>query len=362
MDELNFSFLKEININQAEFKDYDAKIASISRAAQNEKIDFSKFDVAIVGINNTTDVVRKELYDLYKPHNINIIDIGDIILYENEEQNIENLQNLVAFLTSKELKIIFIGQKEYLNIAFYKFYENKKNIFEAINIDARIDLDFSENTNSDNFLNYLKNNNQIYSNYYLLGYQKYLVNQQLATITEKLRIKTFRLGQVTNEMTEFEPFFRNSQIVSVDLSAIRAADVLVSEKSSPNGFSADDACRLAYFAGLGEKINIFAVFEVGNNLSNNCLSEKLTAQIIWHFLDAYALKKMIKQKSNNKFLTYYLNLKHEKEIKLKFKKCVNTNRWWFVVTNKSETLIPCTQKDYEHAKLNILTQRVKEQI
>ena len=348
---------------EANFEDYKDRLASITKFHDDINIEFSNFEVALLGIEddqNTSDTIREYFYELYKPENLKIIDLGNISLEQNFETDYQKINNIFKKLIKNNIKLMFLGNKKETNHFFYKYFQKNLHKFNTVHVDSKIDYQLSNN--SDKFLNYFDRRNNIFENFYFLGYQKYLTNPKIKEKITELGFSTYRLSEIKKNIIEFEPYIRISDIVSIDISSVKAADAPACKTSSPNGFSANEICHIAYFAGLSDKIKTINLTGINLKYDLNNTTAKLTAQIFWHFLDALSTKKNIEYNKQNDFAVYFIKLPNELNKKdLKFLHCKNTKRWWVELNIKnSKKQFACSYNDYESAKTQKLTPRIKE--
>lgn len=338
----------------------------VSFFEKNNNEDLSIYDIAILGINsskdnkNTTNI-RDEFYKLYLPENIDIIDLGNIV--ENEDNNIyQQIQIIYDKTIFYNLKLIVLGEYEKYNIGFFKNHSKKAEKFNLITIGSEIDF-YEENNNvfDENFLNYFILNKDLLDEYYHLGYQNFLVDEKTINYFEKNNYNAFRLSEIKADFIDFEPFFRNSEIVSLDLGAIKYSDCPASKKPQPAGFDSTEICKISYFGGLSKSIKIFGIYEYSAENDINNISAKLIAQIMWYYLDAYVEMKtntIVDQKDFSVFHIHFEN--RQKDIKLKFIHHEKVDLWWLSVNNGGyDKLIPCSFKDYTSAKNNLLSKRIE---
>ena len=148
---------------------------------------------------------------------------------------------------------------------------------------------------------------------------------------------------------------RNADIFTFDISAIRQSDAPGNAYASPNGFFGDEACQVARYAGMSDKLSSAGFYEV-NPSRDNGQTAHLTAQMIWYFIDGYYNRKKDMPVSNKSgFIKYNVALK-QGEQELVFYKSKKSERWWMDVPYPSEKaryhrhhLVPCSYKDYETA-------------
>ena len=58
-----------------------------------------------------------------------------------------------------------------------------------------------------------------------IGFQSYYIHPKMLETLDKLRFDCFRVGHVKETIEEMEPVLRNSQMLSVDISAIASGYV-----------------------------------------------------------------------------------------------------------------------------------------
>ena len=168
---------------------------------------------------------------------------------------------------------------------------------------------------------------------------------------KKLYFDTIRLGFARSEMSEVEPFLRDSDMVSLDINAIKQADAPGHATPSVNGFYGEEACQLAKYAGLSDRLSCFCVFEINPNFDVNNQTVELAAQIIWHFVQGFYLRQKDFPVSDlKKYIKFIVNFE-KSEQKLIFYKSPKTERWWIEIPyeekNKEKKLIiPCSYQDY----------------
>src|SRR5690606_7607156 len=106
-------------------------------------------------------------------------------------------------------------------------------------------------------------------------------------LMEKLFFDAYRLGAVTGDITLAEPVFRDADVVSVDMTAVRAADLGNAPDTYPNGFDGREICAIARYAGISDKVSVFGIYENRNTRMN----AQLAAQVLWYFMEGYNFRK-----------------------------------------------------------------------
>lgn len=223
-------------------------------------------------------------------------------------------------------------------------------MINLVSIDSRFDFGIDDELiSSHSYMSRIitdKPNNLF--NFSNLGYQSYFNAQEETDLMERLFFDAHRLGQVANDLSISEPVLRNAHMVSMDVRAIRSADISPAAQFSPNGFTGREICAIARYAGLSDDLRVFGIYEMDNHLQ----SQQLVAQIIWYFMEGVNYRIPEIPQSNTKDFTKYMVPCESEE--LVFYKSLLTERWWIAVPSifSSHTkpltpaLLPCTEQDY----------------
>jgi len=336
---------------------------------QNGIPDLDDVDIAIIGVlENRNDInyigeefqlneIRKSFYALFPGSwNTKIADLGDINRGEAVEDTYFALKTTVSILIQKKVIPIVLGGSQDLTYAIYRAYDNLMPMVNIVNVDSRFDLGDSTKA--------IKNNSfvgkiildQPYNlfNYAALGYQTYFNSQEEIDLMERLYFEAYRLGEISNDITLAEPVMRDANVVSLDLGAVKASEVSLKQRLSPNGLDGKEICAIARYAGISNKVSTFGIFEYKPSYDDEVTS-MLIAQMLWYFIEGVNCRvkddDFLDDNNHQKFTT----LADAEE--LVFYKSTQTGRWWIEipflanVNNKlkKHTLLPCTHKDYLEA-------------
>jgi hypothetical protein len=185
-------------------------------------------------------------------------------------------------------------------------------------------------------------------NYSNIGFQTYYNSQEEIDLIEKLFFDAYRLGDVSNNIAISEPVFRDADIVSLDLTAVKSSASGNMVTFTPNGFNGKEICSLSRYAGISDKVSLFGIF----NHNNTRQEAVLIAQIVWYFIEGYHYRSNeYPYSSKESYLKYIIPLEDEELI---FYKSNKTDRWWIEIpfisdTNnklKRNTLLPCSYEEY----------------
>lgn len=330
------------------------------------------FDIAIIGVgedrysfNNfgcgqAPNQVRKYLYQLSQfKSSTKIIDLGNLKIGSTIADTYFALSTIIEHLVKENIIPIIIGGGQDLTYANFLAYKNLEQTVNLVTIDSRFDFGDADNQlNSSNFLSkiILHQPNFLF-NYSNIGYQSYFVNKEEVDLMNKLFFDSYRLGQVQQNIEEVEPIIRNADLLSFDVSALRQSEAPANHNSSPNGFYGEQACQIARYAGLSDKLTSIGFYELNPDLDNNGLTAHSVAQMIWYFIDGFNhRKKDFPMGSRKNYFKYIVNIQ-EGEKEIIFFKSDKSERWWMDVPYPSHQkikherhlLIPCSYKDYKIA-------------
>ena len=337
-------------------------------------LDDNQFDVALIGvledrnsINNkgtakAPDLFRRKFYELNEGnYATRIVDLGNIKAGHQVSDTYVALKLVVAELIRKNIVPVIIGGGQDLTYPQFMAYEELEQKVDLLVIDSHFDLDENSDdtieTNSASYLNkiFLHQPNFLF-NFSNIGYQTFFVNQESLKVMDKFYFDVHRLGDFTNSVSTAEPIIRNANMISFDISAIRSSDAPGNGNASPNGFYGEDACQIARYAGMNDKLSSIGFYEYNPDHDPKGQTAMLLSQIIWYFIDGfYNRKKEFPLLPKSRYITYRTSLKdgsHE----LVFIKSKKSDRWWMQVPyptgssrNARHHLVPCRYEDYQLA-------------
>ena len=361
-------FLTPITVHELnDDKGYtDGQLAKHIAIYENELPDLHEADIVFVGVNETrgsgsfdntisaADAIRKQLYQLHYWHtNVALADIGNIKTGATLHDSYAAVKTVLAELLRMNKTVIILGGSHDITLAQYFAYKELQQIVEATCIDATINLKGENPLRSENFLlEMLTGEPNLVKHYNHIGFQSYFVHPRMLETMDKLRFDCYRVGTARENLEEMEPVIRNTHLLSFDISAIKYSDSPASTES-PNGFTGEEACILARFAGLSDKVNSFGIYGYLPQQDLHELSAKQISQMLWYFIDG---KNRSKQEASiedrDYFNEYHTSFNEVESVFLQSKK---TGRWWMQLPNKK--LIPCSYNDYVQASRNEIPER-----
>ncbi len=302
-----------------------------------------------IGASKATIAIRSCLYALNKTsQSLNIIDLGDCKKEEQIAQSYENLRICIKELSKYNKPILIFGGTQ--EVVRYIVAECNGDIaFPSISIvDAQIDATIgSKDFSNKNYLPYIQ---QEFPQTRLchIASQEYLSNRDSINWWKTNNYGFLRLGDCNADIKQSEPLLRDSQLISIDMNAIRYSDNPAGR--NVNGLYAEGACQIAWNSGYSPRMNTFFLSEYNPTKDIDNISAQLSAQILWHVLDGISQRK---HESGDFFDGSYerKNLKHSSfPSDICFYRSKNSQTLWVEVpigTSNKKRIIPCSEKDFE---------------
>ena len=324
--------------------------------------EVSKVTIGIIGVlenrgnsngNQEIDLlaIRKELYRLYPGNwDASIADFGNILAGNSIEDTYFALKKVASSLIKNNIIPVVIGGSQDLTYSLYRAYDDLEQMVNLVAVDSQ--FDFGKESDVVSASSYLtkiviEEPNNLF-NYCNIGYQTYYNSQEEIDLVEKLFFDAYRLGEVSNTIAIAEPVFRDADVVSIDMNAVKSSDSGNFTPFVPNGFNGKEICALSRYAGISDKVTSFGIF----NHNDTEQESVLMAQIIWYFIEGYHYRSNeYPFGSRENYLKYIVPSEDEELI---FYKSDKTDRWWieipFIINGnnklKRNTLLPCSHEEY----------------
>ena len=276
--------------------------------------------------------IRKSFYSLFPGSwNTTIADLGDINRGESVEDTYFALKTTLAVLIEKKIIPIIIGGTQDLTYANYRAYDALMPMVNIVNIDCKFDLgDSSRPIKNNSFVGKIILD-QPYNlfNYATIGFQTYFNSQEEIDLMDKLYFESYRLGQISKNITLVEPVLRDANIVSLDLNSVKSAEVSLNQKYSPNGFDGKEICAISRYAGISNKVSSFGIYEYKASKDDE-ITSMLIAQIVWYFIEGVQYRFGEYPIYTKDFSKYSVTLSDQIMV---FYKSEKSQRWWMELTN-----------------------------
>ncbi|HQQ13160.1 MAG TPA: formimidoylglutamase, partial [Bacteroidales bacterium] len=179
------------------------------------------------GCSTAPNHVRAALYQLFHHWpSLEVADLGNIRAGHSVDDTYFALNQLVAELIRRKIIPVVIGGSQDLTFAMYQAYENIGQLVNIVSVDPLFDLgqDEEELTAQSYLSRIILHQPNYLFNYTNLGYQTYYVDHLAVDLMKNLLFDVYRLGLIKAKMEDAEPVVRNADILSFDISAVRAAD------------------------------------------------------------------------------------------------------------------------------------------
>ncbi len=338
---------------------------SISIRTSDLEIEIPPESIVIVGVPEDRNAVnnpgtglhltslRKELYKFYSGNwHVPVFDLGDIRTGAGVEDTGSIVRRITHHCISNKIIPIFIGGSHAITYDLYRSYDDTGIPVNLSLIDPLFDLgkDPAE-FHSRSFLHriILEEPHNL-ANLTHLGYQTFANSQNEIELMKKLMFDIYRLGEIKHHIELSEAVLRESHIVSLDLGAVRRSDAPGNNNGMVSGFTGDEICSIARYAGLTHHVQVFGIFEYNERYDRDNITAGLAAQIIWYFIEGinYRIEEYPAYHPEE-FKKYMVPVDDNTLI---FIKSNRTGRWWINILTEEDnnikkySLVPCTYRDY----------------
>ena len=333
-------------------------------------------DLAIIGVKEERgtvdnkgcadgiDYIRKALYPLFDHWpQLHIIDLGDVRIGKDINDTYYAVNQVLTELMKYKIVPIIIGAGQDLTYTMYQVYEPTGKLINIAAVDPMFDIgNDKEALNSHSYLSHiiLHQPNFLF-NFTNIGYQSYYVDIENIELMKQLLFDAYRLGNIKQNIELTEPLIRNANLLSFDVSAIRAADAPGVKNASPNGFNGEEACRMTRYAGLSYKLSSIGFFEYNPHYDINSRTSNLIAEMIWYFIEGFANRQDdIPTMESTDFRRYNVQIGDNQDVVFLCHKI--SGKWWMDMSflQKADQryerhhFIPCSKEDYDQAMRNEL--------
>ena len=352
-------------------------IGSICEIYNTNFPDWESSDIVLISVDENLGLnelpslesnhikIRQQLYDyhLAKGNKLKMADLGIIKRGASTSDTYAALEDITAEIQKKGKLLLILGGTQDLTYANYLGYKKLEQTINVTCIDQKIDLEMGSEApiSSNNFINHLLTFQPSFLfNFSILGCQQYYISEEQLNLFDELYFDYLRLGELNNNIKLAEPYLRNSDIISIDMSSIRRAEFSGTNENGPNGFFANEICQIAKYAGISDKLSSFGAYNFSKILDTH--EVELTAQIFYFIIDGFCHRKKdypIGTKKNHvKYAVFHEELNHN----LVFHKSPTSQRWWLEVPYpplkdfkfERHNLVPCNYEDYLTAQKGMI--------
>lgn len=336
-----------------------------------EKITPEKAELIIFGVGEdrhsnepgsaqAPDMIRQHLYSLNRiSPRFKVIDLGNMKLGRSVTDTYFALKDVCEILQGMGKTAIMLGGSQDLTLGMTKSFEHTP--FRLISVDPKLDYQKGgKAVNSESYLNLIFEKQRKQLSYTLIGYQSYFMDALESDIFSQKNYEKLRLGQIRYDMASVEPMMRHADIFSFDMNAVRVMDAPGQYFGSPNGLYSEEACQLARYAGMADRISLAGFFNVLPSRDQHSITVGLMAQIVWHFIEGFFYRQPEWPGKHPGQFNQFLVDMDGIELPLTFFQSRKTGRWWMEIKDTEEAvqvIVPCTEEDYQTASRNEIPDR-----
>lgn len=321
-------------------------------------LNLRKAKIVLIGAGNplAANQIRSYLFGLSALMAKGLVaDLGNFREGKTPADTRAGLADVITELGKAGKIVVLLGTGMHLMPVVGKAYNRLEVPFNLTVVDSRIDLMSPENSDKSLYLNEMVTDPEgRLFDFCHLGHQAYL-NDPLATDRlSELLFDHFRLGILRDDLREAEPVMRNSDIAFFSLSSVRQPEAPGTTFPSANGFTGEEACQLARYAGLSDRLTLLALTDYEPARDTSGQTAGLAAQLIWFFLQGVSQRKAEYPFTDIKdYQKYTVNLAQSGH-ELVFFKSPLSNRWWMQVPYpdpkyQRSVIIACSLRDYQTA-------------
>ncbi len=336
--------------------------------------DWSQADIVILGVKeegkkqSMAQAVRPFLYSLSLPHeNLALADLGDLKLKDSPEATYDVLAYVLEQLKAAGKTVMLLSDSPEASYAQYLSFASQENWINYVHIGHQFHLHEPDTAPPHKTFNrqiFLHEPNCLFS-YTNLGFQRYFVGEEEIEGLRDLHFNYRRYGELADKLALAEPYLREAQMLSFEMSAIRQTACPAALMPSPGGFSALEACQLARYAGNSPQLHSSCFNGLSLDRDLNGQSVHLLATMMWYFMEGfYHRPKNIQPTDLKQLRRYNVQLRAAIE-QINFYYDAANQHWWMEVslpneigkTHPKSRLIACSEDDYQTARHDEIPER-----
>lgn len=337
--------------------------------------NWQEADIAIIGVaedrgkaqpvefGKPADAIRRKLYNLKKgTGRYRIADLGNMRPGITLEETRFRIREVVETLISQNTLPVILGASHDLDYGQFMAYETWGRGINMVMVDSDIDMDEDRESpeNRWHLHKILMHDPNYMFSFSQIGYQSYLIDQEMINTLEKVNFEMFRIGEIHKNIQQIEPVLRYADLLSFDLAAIRFQDCPGYSPPNPFGLSGEQACQICWYAGINDQLSSFGLYEYDPENDNYGLGASVAATMVWYFIEGYYNRKQETDFTSRKFTKYAVAF-HDNPHKIQFYKSNVSDKWWMEVESleeeKDSHIVPCSYDDYLTATSGEIPQR-----
>jgi len=327
--------------------------------------DLEGIDIALIGIieergnpanegaHSGADAIRRALYGLRASHvKYKIADLGNLRPGDTLEDSYLRIKEVVRTLLEQEILPVLIGGTHDQSLAVIRAYEEFGKKINFLNVDSRSDTEPSTQLGMahHHISRILTRHKEILNRYIHLGYQTYLVDENILAAIDQHHYFKMRLGEMRDDFKAVEPIVRSADYISFDISAIRMSEAPANAQAFPYGLSGEEACQIAWYAGCSSKFSVISLCELNPGLDYRDITAQTLGTMVWYLIEGFYHRQDDLKFSPSESVRYEVMVEGFVENELIFYKGIKSGKWWMQVsgdpTKENTEIVPCREEDY----------------
>ena len=313
--------------------------------------DLTSGAVALIGLAaREADRVRHHLYRMARPGpELDLVDLGNARRPDGVFNATVMRELLLAGVTP-----LFIGREADGCLAQYLGYHQAEFLTNLVVVDDRLRFQARDVATERGYLDRIFDLTPVrLFHLAAIGYQTHYNDPAALEYLHQHHFEFVRLGACKYDIDECEPIVRDADAVCLQLSALKLADAPAQEPPGASGFSSEEACQLARFTGMADKVTSFGVYGYLGERDASGHTAETVAQLAWYFVEGYANRKHDFPVTTDGLTEYVVQL-DGRAPQITFWKSERSGRWWMEMPYELDggprhKYIPCTYGDYLRA-------------
>lgn len=308
------------------------------------------------GAHSGADFIRRALYGLRASHvKYQVVDLGNLRPGQTLEDSHLRLKEVVRILVENQVLPLIIGGTHDHTIPMVQAYEELGKKITLVNIDSRSDTEptMDQGMAHHHISRILTRHKNILKRYVHLGYQTYLMDDNILAALDQHHFFRQRLGELRENLKGVEPLIRSADLLSFDISAIRMSEAPANANAFPFGLTGEEACQMTWFAGCSSQLSSFGLFELNPGLDYRDTSSQMLATLVWYFIEGFYHRNDDLSFSPSVTRKHHVMLDMRDGGQITFFQSLVSGRWWVEIPpngrNPEPEILPCLEADYKRA-------------
>lgn len=198
----------------------------------------------------------------------------------------------------------------------------------------------------------------------VIGSQAQYTNPSFLGTNQQSYFSSYRLGEVRNNIGMCEPEIRMSDLLGIDLGVLKSSEVESATHISSVGFTVEELCQLAHYAGRSEQNKVFTIFNCSRSMKEIAID--VIGTLSWYFLYGLDMSGVEYPPKVNNMITYVVEGSIYSETLVFYKDDLH-QKWWLKSPYpkkklaQQNPLIACDYQDYSTAvNEQMLTDRLEK--